>query len=86
MDLLIPDIFMGKLHPFCQQQDIVDYCRAHSIVIQAYSPLRRGIGLEHPTITAIANKVSCPRNLLLNNFSQTRLEIISTTKTELKFL
>lgn len=31
-----------QLHPFCQQKDIVDYCKKHGIVVEAYSPLVRG--------------------------------------------
>jgi len=49
---------VGQLHPFCQQREIVDYCRQNGIVLQAYSPLiqaRKGM-FDHPTITAIANK------------------------------
>ncbi|KAM0438127.1 hypothetical protein ACHAQK_006858 [Fusarium lateritium] len=31
-----------ELHPWCARKDIVDWCRARGIVIEAYSPLVRG--------------------------------------------
>ncbi|TFY61775.1 hypothetical protein EVJ58_g4300 [Rhodofomes roseus] len=37
-----PTVNQLELHPFCQQRPIVEYCRAHSIVIQAYCPIVRG--------------------------------------------
>lgn len=54
----MPSINQIEIHPFCQQQDIVEYCRSHSIIIQAYSPLRRGIELNHPVIVNIASRHS----------------------------
>ncbi|KAF8550677.1 Aldo/keto reductase [Imleria badia] len=43
------------LHPLCQQRPIVNYCRAHEIVLQAYCPILRG-KMDHPVIQAIAKK------------------------------
>jgi len=51
----MPSVNQIELHPFCQQKPIVDYCRKHSIVIQAYCPLIRG-KMDHPTITELAEK------------------------------
>jgi hypothetical protein len=45
-----------KLHPLCQQRSIVEYCNAHSVVVQAYCPIIRG-QMSHPTIQAVAKKV-----------------------------
>lgn len=34
-----PTINQIELHPWCQQRDIVDYCKSHNIIVQAYCPL-----------------------------------------------
>ncbi|GJC95416.1 2,5-diketo-D-gluconic acid reductase B [Colletotrichum higginsianum] len=39
-----------QLHPWCQQRRLVDYCRAHSIVVQADSPLARGERMANPVL------------------------------------
>lgn len=49
----IPAVNQIELHPFCQQRPIVDYCREHSIVVQAYCPIIRG-KMDHPIIQTIA--------------------------------
>ncbi|KAH9920103.1 Aldo/keto reductase [Fomitopsis serialis] len=51
----MPAVNQIELHPFCQQKPIVEYCRGHSIVIQAYCPILRG-NMDHPTITEISRK------------------------------
>ncbi|EPQ52901.1 Aldo/keto reductase [Gloeophyllum trabeum ATCC 11539] len=53
--LELPAVNQVELHPFCQQKPIVEYCRAHNIVVQAYSPLVRG-KLDDAVITALAQK------------------------------
>ncbi|KAG5648563.1 hypothetical protein DXG03_003174 [Asterophora parasitica] len=53
--LPMPSVNQIELHPFCQQRPIVAYCRAHSIVVQAYCPILRG-KLDDATIAAIATK------------------------------
>ncbi|KAG1813793.1 NADP-dependent oxidoreductase domain-containing protein [Suillus variegatus] len=49
----MPAVNQIELHPFCQQRPIVDYCREHSIVVQAYCPIMRG-KMDHPIIQTIA--------------------------------
>ncbi|KZT65963.1 Aldo/keto reductase [Daedalea quercina L-15889] len=51
----LPSVNQIELHPFCQQKPIVEYCTAHSIIIQAYCPILRG-NMDHPTIKELAQK------------------------------
>jgi len=54
--LEIPAINQFELHPFCQQRPIVEYCKAHSIIVQAYCPLVRGQGWDNPVLKDVAEK------------------------------
>ena len=51
-----PAINQLELHPFCQQRPIVEYCKAHSIIVQAYCPLVRGQGWDNPVLKDVAEK------------------------------
>lgn len=53
--LPMPAVNQIEVHPLCQQHPIVEYCRAHAIVVQAYCPIIRG-QMGHPAIQAVANK------------------------------
>ncbi|KAI0674669.1 Aldo/keto reductase [Trametes maxima] len=50
-----PDINQIELQPLCQQKEIVEYSRKHSIIIEAYTPLMRG-QWDIPAITDTAKK------------------------------
>ncbi|MGH7507270.1 MAG: aldo/keto reductase [Longimicrobiales bacterium] len=45
-----------ELHPFIyrSREDVVELCREHGIVVEAYSPLTKGRRLDHPVIERIA--------------------------------
>lgn len=51
-----PHVNQVELHPWCQQQDIVQYCKDNSIVVAAYSPLSCGDHLNDPTLATVASK------------------------------
>jgi len=53
--LEMPFVNQIELHPFNQQKPIVEYCRKHHIVIEAFCPLVRG-KMDDPVIVAVANK------------------------------
>ncbi|KZT63262.1 Aldo/keto reductase [Daedalea quercina L-15889] len=53
--LATPSVNQIELHPFCQQKEIVAYCNARGIAIQAYSPLVRG-RFDDPVLQDVAKK------------------------------
>ncbi|KAG6828983.1 hypothetical protein H0H92_006105 [Tricholoma furcatifolium] len=50
-----PTVNQIELHPFCQQKPIVDYCKKHGIIVEAYCPLVRG-DFSHHVLQEVANK------------------------------
>ncbi|KAI5857247.1 NADP-dependent oxidoreductase domain-containing protein [Tricharina praecox] len=63
---LRPAVNQIELHPFNTQREIVEFCRAEGIVIEAYSPLVRGLRFEHPVIVELSKKYGCsPAQLLV---------------------
>jgi diketogulonate reductase-like aldo/keto reductase len=59
---IIPAVNQVEFHPllFSVQRPLLEFCREHGIVLQAYAPLGSTDGvsqvLNHPTLTAIATK------------------------------
>ncbi|POR37968.1 Putative oxidoreductase C2F3.05c [Tolypocladium paradoxum] len=51
-----PHVNQLELHPWCQQRDLVQFCRDNGIVLQAYSPLSRGEHLGDEALGAVAAK------------------------------
>ena len=55
----VPAVNQIEVHPHLQQVELRQYCQAKGIVVESYSPLKRGIDvLTDPTIQLIANKHS----------------------------
>jgi len=54
--LVKPAVNQIELHPFLHPVDVTEYCAAHGIVVEAYSPLARGRKLKDPTVAGIAAK------------------------------
>jgi diketogulonate reductase-like aldo/keto reductase len=54
----VPAVNQVELHPYLYQRDLVDFCAAKGIVIEAYSPLTQGERLNDPKLAAIAKKYS----------------------------
>ena len=53
---VVPAVNQIKFSPFDYDADILECCRSHGIVVEAYSPLTRGSQLDDPTVTKIAEK------------------------------
>ncbi|CAE6488111.1 unnamed protein product [Rhizoctonia solani] len=51
-----PTVNQIELHPWCQQKDIVEYCKKHDIVVQAYCPIVRGEKWGHPVVGELSKK------------------------------
>jgi len=49
-----PAVNQIEVHPFLTQADLRDFCAAHQIAVEAWSPLGRGTLLEDPEIISIA--------------------------------
>ena len=45
-----------QLHPWCQQREIVTYCKKNGIVVEAYAPIARNYKANDPTLVEIAKK------------------------------
>ncbi|KYK60057.1 aldo-keto reductase [Drechmeria coniospora] len=51
-----PHVNQLELHPWCQQRELVQFCRDNDIVLQAYSPLSCGEYLGDETLARVASK------------------------------
>ncbi len=53
---ITPAVNQVEFHPFLFQKELLDYCKANSIVLEAYSPLVKARKLDDARITAVAEK------------------------------
>jgi len=53
----VPAVDEVQFSPFHYRRRLLDYCLEHGIVFEAYGPLARGRGVQHPTITALAERL-----------------------------
>lgn len=51
-----PAVNQVELHVFLQQPELVEFCQQHGIVVEAYSPLAHGQGIDDPVLAEIAQK------------------------------
>ena len=51
---VVPCLNQLELHPWFQSRDIVEYCTAHGIVVEAYSPLAKAQKMDDPVLVRIA--------------------------------
>ena len=55
---VVPVTNQVEIHPYLQQRELVDFCRARGVVLEAYRPLTHGQRLNDPRLVAIAHKYS----------------------------
>lgn len=54
---VLPHVNQIEVHPFHQQRETRAWCAQRGIVVEAYSPLTKGLRLGHPAVTAIAARL-----------------------------
>jgi diketogulonate reductase-like aldo/keto reductase len=52
----VPAVNQVEFHPYLYQRELLEYCRANQIVVEAYSPLTHGERLDDPKLLAVARK------------------------------
>ena len=57
-----------QLHPWCQQREIVEYCKKNDIVVEAYCPIVRNQKSDDKTLKEIASKHNTSPNQVLIRF------------------
>lgn len=62
----LPHVNQVEVHPFHQQRTTRAWCAARGVVVEAYSPLTKGLRLAHPAVTAVAARLGrTPAQILL---------------------
>jgi len=51
---VVPAVDQVEFHPFVYDPELLGYCEAHGIRLEAWSPLTRGRRLDDPTVASIA--------------------------------
>jgi len=54
----VPAVNQVEFHPYLYQRDLLDFCAAKGIVIEAYSPLTHGKRLNDPRLVAVTKGYS----------------------------
>jgi len=52
----VPAVNQVEFHPYLNQRELLNFCAAKGIVLEAYSPLTKGVRLKDPKLVAIAQK------------------------------
>jgi methylglyoxal/glyoxal reductase len=51
---VVPSVNQVEFNPFLFQRELLEYCRKHSIQLEAYAPLTRGRRLDDATVRVVA--------------------------------
>ncbi len=65
---IAPAVNQIEFHPGWMQKDIVDFCRANGIIVEAWSPLANGDALKSEELARIAAKYDCSISQLVLNW------------------
>jgi methylglyoxal/glyoxal reductase len=53
---IVPMVNQIEIHPFLYRKDLIDYCKARNIAVEAYSPLSKARRMDDPRLAAISGK------------------------------
>jgi diketogulonate reductase-like aldo/keto reductase len=53
---IVPAVNQVELNPFLFQRELLEFCRAHGVQVEAYGPLVRGHRMDHPVVVRTARK------------------------------
>ena len=56
---VMPMVNQIEFHPGFMQKEVVDFCRQHDILVEAWSPLGTGKMLSNETLLSVADKHGC---------------------------
>ncbi len=59
--LIVPMVNQIEIHPFLYREDLICYCAARGIAVEAYSPLSKARRMDDPRLAAIARR--CQRSV-----------------------
>ena len=80
-----PAVVHVESHPYLPEWELLEYCKKNGIVLQAFAALGHGAEpklVEHPVITAIAQRVNkTPAQVLLAWAIQRGTALLTTSKT-----
>ena len=63
---IAPAVDQIEICPFLVQEETVNYCKEHDIIVEAWGPLGKGKQLSEPEITALAKKYNkTPAQIIL---------------------
>ncbi|MHA1268475.1 MAG: aldo/keto reductase [Candidatus Helarchaeota archaeon] len=82
-----PVINQIEFHPYLYQKELLNYCNEQNIIVEAYSPLTKGIKLNDEKLAEIASRYSkSPAQILLRWALQKEVIVIpkSSNKTRIK--
>jgi diketogulonate reductase-like aldo/keto reductase len=54
----VPAVNQVEFHPYLYQRNLLDFCVARGIAVEAYSPLTKGVRLNDRKLVAVAKKYS----------------------------
>lgn len=74
---VLPAVNQVEFSPFLYQQELLEWCRAHDIVLEGYSPLTKGMRLNDPVLSTIAaDHEKTPAQVLIRWCLQRRTVVI----------